>query len=166
MNRLLVALAAGCVLLCTTSIVFTQGRTMKVTYSRPLSSPPKDFRGDAGYESYPRFLADVDGDGVRDFCRGVGGNPPYMACILGQSGGRWSERVYRSADKLDWGYPQVKDVAEPRWMEDVNEDGRADFCRYVGGNPPYPAALLAGEHEFSEESVRIVKTREGWRVAD
>jgi len=109
------------------------------------------------------FLADVNGDGILDYGRPIGDGPYTLSFKLGKKGGGYISEEFSydgRSGPMDWGYP-----SPPSWMEDVNGDGKADFCRYVGNTPPYPACLLAGEKGFSKSSyVKIGKTQNGWKV--
>ena len=92
-----------------------------------------DFRGppgmDLGYDSMPRFLVDVDGDGRADFCRFVGNQPNiFLSCVLATATGFGNVEL-SGQPGMDLGYDNM-----PRFMADVDGDGRADFCRFVG-NP-------------------------------
>jgi len=100
--------------------------------------------GDLGYEGN-RWFADVNGDGRDDYCREVG-NPGAHAilCTMAkttanqQAGFKVSftgEGLYIFAG-TNLGY---KDA---RWFADVNNDGKQEYCREVGGRgsatyPPY-----------------------------
>jgi len=98
---------------------------------------PQEFAGqpgmDLGYDNMPRFMADVDGDGRADYCRFVGNAPAiFLSCALSQPTGfgnyDWNSKPGLSG--LDPGYDN-----RPRFMADVNGDGRADYCRFVGNDP-------------------------------
>ncbi len=93
---------------------------------------------DAGYSTWLRASADVNGDHVQDYCRIVG-NPGglFLACQLGMfnesTNGvptRWQTDPYLVRTPvgtvIDPGYSGTG------YMQDVNGDGRADFCRTVG----------------------------------
>jgi Peptidase family M23/Fibronectin type III domain len=70
---------------------------------------------------------DFNGDGNADYCRrtGVQNNvSSYVSCTLSTSSG-FGATV--QSPVLDWGYD-----AGRAWV-DVNGDGKADFCRRVGG---------------------------------
>lgn len=82
-------------------------------------------------EGYPgmRQLADVNGDGVLDYCRFVGDAPEiFLSCQLGnRTSGYWSDPyAFNSIKGIDQGIPGM-----PQALIDINKDGRADFCRYV-----------------------------------
>ncbi|HVG11079.1 MAG TPA: M12 family metallo-peptidase [Thermoanaerobaculia bacterium] len=88
---------------------------------------------DAGYPASVMFrgLADANGDGRADYCRFVGLAPNiYLSCAFGGGGGGgFGDRDFNSAPSLDRGYDTF------RGMADVNGDGRADYCRFVGNAP-------------------------------
>lgn len=136
-------------------------QTARKTDSKPILYVPEG-AVDAGSASFPRFLADVNGDGFRDYCRVVG-NTPFLSCQLGkEDGGFRSERYgFNSEPGIDFGNPKMD-----QWMEDVNGDGRADFCRWVG-TERFAAALLAGEDAFvskSDQYKRIKQVGSRWKV--
>ena len=136
-------------------------QTARKTYSKPIQFVPEGTT-DAGSDRFPRFLADVNGDGVRDYCRVVG-NPPFLSCQLGkEDGGFRAERYgFNSEAGIDFGNPSME-----QWMEDVNGDGRADFCRWVG-TQRFAAALLAGEDAFASKAdqyTRIKQVGSRWKV--
>ena len=92
----------------------------------PFSSGPGI---DTGYPDQPRGFADVNADGRADYCRFVG-SPTNMSlsCMLAlATGGFGSQYAFTSATGIDKGYPD-----QPRGFADVNADGRADYCRFVG----------------------------------
>lgn len=103
---------------------------------------------DRGYDRWPRFLADVNGDSAADFCRFIGDEPNIrIGCILAQpSRATWS-REYLSEPNIDRGYDHL-----PRGLIDINRDGRADFCRYIGNAPNiHLACNLAMKSSFSQD---------------
>jgi hypothetical protein len=70
---------------------------------------------------------DANGDGKADFCRVVGvtnGTNSRVACTL-SAGGAFGPSI--TSGVTDWGFP------EGRTWADANGDGKADFCRRVGG---------------------------------
>jgi RHS repeat-associated protein len=81
---------------------------------------------DWGHES-GRAWVDFDGDGKADYCRVVGntnGSSSYVACTVSTGtgfGGTYSSGV------IDWGYESGR-----QWT-DFDGDGKADYCRRVGG---------------------------------
>src|SRR4051812_11453060 len=101
-----------------------------------LGSPADAVTLDPSDPSTPRFLADVNGAGRADFCRFVGNLPNvFLACNLAKmtdDGFESDQYAFRSDPgiALDLGYPNL-----PRFLADVNGDGRADFCRFVGDPP-------------------------------
>jgi hypothetical protein len=101
---------------------------------------------DLGWPDF-RAYADANGDGVIDYCRFVG-DPPniFLSCQLGCPGGGFGYPY--GFDSIGW-FDQGSS-ARPRWLRDVNGDGRADFCRWHGS----PGAEcfdcdLAGPTSFS-----------------
>ena len=102
---------------------------------------------DEGYPSF-RQLADVNGDGVRDYCRLVGDTPNiYLSCQLGMPNGGYASEPYgfNSIKGIDAGFA-------PAALVDINEDKRADFCRYVGdGATVRLACTLAGNAGFAQD---------------
>jgi hypothetical protein len=80
---------------------------------------------DWGYTQGQAWV-DVNGDGLADYCRVVGGTnitDGRVACTLSTGTGFGQTLI---SDLLDWGYP------EGRTWTDVNGDGLADYCRVVG----------------------------------
>jgi hypothetical protein len=93
-----------------------------------------------------RAMADVNGDGKADYCRLVGNAPSvYLSCAL-STGTAFGNYDFNSAPGIDPGYDTF------RAMVDVNGDGRADFCRFVG-NPPYLLCTLATATGFGGDVV-------------
>lgn len=105
-------------------------QTSPSSESLPLSQLPSG--SDLGYANLPRAFVDVNGDGLADYCRFVGNHPnDFVACMLRTSDGGWGGQYdYRSITGIDEGYGD-----RPRGFKDINGDGKADYCRYVG-NPP------------------------------
>ena len=102
---------------------------------------------DLGYTDRPRFLADVDGDGRPDYCRFIG-NPPnvMLSCALQRDGG-YTGPALNSAAALDAGHPD-----KPAFMVDVDGDGKADYCRFVGDpHAPKLSCTLAAKTGFAGE---------------
>jgi len=104
---------------------------------------------DIGYDNRHRFMADVNGDGRADFGRFVGGGngtPISLSFNLAGEIG-FTNQIYQLTPGTDIGYDNL-----PRFMTDVNGDGRADFGRFVGGGNGtsiYLSFILAGENGFS-----------------
>jgi pimeloyl-ACP methyl ester carboxylesterase len=119
--------------------------------SLPLSQLPSGT--DLGYANLPRAFVDVNGDGLADYCRFVGNHPnDFVACMLRTSDGGWGGQYdYRSITGIDEGYGD-----RPRGFKDINGDGKADYCRYVG-NPPniFESCNLAGSSGFSTDQYHI-----------
>jgi len=86
---------------------------------------------DFGYPSLPRAFADVNGDGRADYCRIVGNSPNvFLSCALARATRTFGNYDINSARPFDVGYGD-----RPRGFADVNGDGRADYCRFVGNAP-------------------------------
>jgi len=103
------------------------------------SMVPRDIT-DPGYADRPRFLVDVNKDGFKDYCRATGdASRIYFSCILGgRSGFGENSYEFKSPGRTDFGYSRTT------WMQDVNGDGRMDFCRQVGDQPnTFYGAILA-----------------------
>ncbi|WPB78998.1 RHS repeat-associated core domain-containing protein [Archangium violaceum] len=81
---------------------------------------------DWGYDAGRQWV-DFNGDGRADYCRVVGNtnsSSSYLSCTVSTGmgfGGTYSSGV------IDWGYESGRE-----WT-DFNGDGRADYCRRVGG---------------------------------
>jgi hypothetical protein len=109
---------------------------------------------DPGYAHRPRFLADVNKDGFKDYCRATGdASLIHLSCLLG---GRYGFGVnsyeFKSSGKTDFGYTGTS------WMQDVNGDGRLDYCRQVGDHPnTFHAAILAGSNGFAREQYTRIR---------
>jgi hypothetical protein len=81
---------------------------------------------DWGYET-GRAWADFNGDSKTDYCRVVGehnGQRSHVACTLSTGTGFGPTHT---SPVIDWGYHTMR-----AWT-DFNGDGRADYCRRVGG---------------------------------
>jgi hypothetical protein len=84
---------------------------------------------DLGYGHLPRLMADVNGDRRADYCRFVGNAPDtYLSCAVATATGFGNYDV-NSAKRFDTGYSTL-----PQRLADVNADGRADYCRFVGNS--------------------------------
>jgi hypothetical protein len=96
--------------------------------------PGMDLGWDSSFFGTSRFMADVDGDGRADFCRFVGSAPNVvLSCILATPAGFGpKEFTARPGVVMDLGHGAVTFGPLPRFMADVDGDGRADFCRFVG----------------------------------
>ena len=105
-----------------------------------------------GYAHLPRQLADVDGDGRADYCRFVGDAPNiFLSCNLATAGGFdfSNQYTFNSIPGLDRGYAHL-----PRQLADVDGDGRADYCRFVGDAPNIFLSCnlaTAGGFDFSNQ---------------
>jgi hypothetical protein len=104
---------------------------------------------DPGYDTMPRFMVDVNGDGKADYCRFVGDAPNiFLSCALQTSNG-FGQYDVNSQPGYDAGYGNM-----PRFMADVNGDGRADYCRYVGDAPnSFLSCGLASSNSFGNYDV-------------
>ncbi|AFY57563.1 hypothetical protein Riv7116_5167 [Rivularia sp. PCC 7116] len=101
---------------------------------------------DLGYQNRPRLWGDVNQDGKQDFCRFVGSRKEeFLSCHLAQGNGFSSNKYgFNSIKGIDRGYDNL-----PQWMQDVNRDGRDDFCRFVGnGGEIKPVCNLARKSGF------------------
>ncbi|MGN9846940.1 FG-GAP repeat domain-containing protein [Nonomuraea sp. H19] len=81
---------------------------------------------DWGYAA-GRAWADVNGDGKADYCRVLGTRnhtSAYVACAPSTGSGFGADIM---SSPIDWGY-----TANRAWA-DANGDGKADYCRRVGG---------------------------------
>jgi hypothetical protein len=80
---------------------------------------------DAGHGDTPSFMVDVNGDKKADYCRIVGAaNAAMLSCTLATANGFSGE--LNSAPGIDLGHAEMG-----RFMTDVNNDGKADFCRFI-----------------------------------
>ncbi|WP_224360513.1 FG-GAP repeat domain-containing protein [Hyalangium versicolor] len=101
-------------------------------FGRTYTSSVIDWGNEAG-----RAWVDFNGDGRADFCRVHGSiyqQSNYLSCTISLGtgfGGTYSSGV------LDGGYDTGR-----AWV-DFNGDGRADFCRHVGGAPSRYVACTA-----------------------
>src|SRR5439155_11361292 len=79
-----------------------------------------------------RAYGDVNGDHIQDYCRFVGGpSPIFLSCQMGCPTGNYgSPYAFNSIGGIDRGYASMAHT-----LEDVDGDGRADFCRWVGDAP-------------------------------
>jgi hypothetical protein len=107
-----------------------------------ISTPPGF---DLGYADKPRFLADVDGDGRPDYCRFIGSAPNVLlSCALQRDGG-YGGPALNSGTPFDAGHAD-----KPAFMVDVNGDGKADYCRFVGpADAPMLSCTLATAEGFA-----------------
>lgn len=77
-----------------------------------------------------RYWADVNGDGLADFCRGTGSyNPNFvLRCSLAPD----FDPAKDITINTDHGF-----AGPGRQFVDINGDGKADFCRIVGVSPTF-----------------------------
>lgn len=106
---------------------------------------------DEGYGRYPRWLVDVNGDRVTDYCRVVGDpGGMFIACKAGNwnSGFAGSEYMAPTVAPLDLGFDDM-----PRFMADVSADGLPDFCRFAGdaSAPTLSCNLMGAQSAFTTE---------------
>lgn len=120
---------------------------MKSSLAGPMSA-------DRGWDDLPKAMADVNADGKPDFCRFVGNKPKiFLSCHLATNDGfdPNNQFGFNSGVGIDTGYADM-----PRLIRDVNGDGRADFCRWVGNAPNiYESCLLAGQTGFTRTEYRL-----------
>jgi hypothetical protein len=95
---------------------------------------------DPGRTDWQQFLVDVNGDRRPDYCRFVtrpSTNAPMLSCAVRTDAG-FTDAAITTPPGLDLGYPE-----KPRFLADVDGDGRPDFCRFVGGakSPTLSCAL-------------------------
>ncbi|MET0103243.1 MAG: RHS repeat-associated core domain-containing protein, partial [Sedimenticola sp.] len=81
---------------------------------------------DVGYESN-RWWADINGDGLSDFCRLVGSRNQVNCKV--STGTGFGQEIRTGV--IDAGYEGH------RWWADANGDGLSDYCRLVGGAGNY-----------------------------
>lgn len=113
------------------------------------SAPPLPSSTDLGHTGMPRSFVDVNGDSLADYCRFVGDAPNvFIACMLRTSGGGWGGQYdYQSIKGIDQGYGD-----RPRGFKDINGDGKADYCRFVGNDPNIiESCNLAEPNRFSTD---------------
>ncbi|SEK50420.1 hypothetical protein SAMN05444354_101736 [Stigmatella aurantiaca] len=67
----------------------------------------------------------------------------FLSCALSGAAGFGYQYAFNSATGFDIGYGD-----RPRGFTDVNADGRADYCRFVGNSPDYPSCALAENTGF------------------
>lgn len=89
---------------------------------------------DRGYGDLPLMHEDVNRDGRWDYCRFVGNRGElFFSCALQDQDGTFhddDQYAYNSVKGFDLGYAD-----EPRMFEDVDGDGRREYCRIVGDRP-------------------------------
>jgi|GEM_PF-5335285 len=113
-------------------------------YNQPVRSNVSLTVGNGGWStaSHPRFVADVNGDGRADFV-GLGHSHTYVALSLGD--GAFGEPI---ASDIGMTVDDGWTVADnPRFLADINHDGKADVVGF-GGNHVH-AALSNGDGTFA-----------------
>lgn len=89
----------------------------------------------SGYDGM-RWWADVNGDGLPDFCRLVGNPGAYQVVCNPNTGHGFGPAIWSPI--LDMGpNPTTPGTA---WWADVTGNGKADFCRIVGSAGAYKVA--------------------------
>jgi hypothetical protein len=116
--------------------------------SKPLLAQTLLPGTDLGYTNLPKAFVDANGDGHVDYCRFVGDAPTiFIACMLGTPNGfdyATQNTAFLSVRGIDQGYAD-----RPRGFRDVNGDGKADYCRFVGDSPNiYEACNLSASTGF------------------
>lgn len=103
---------------------------------------------DVGFDDLPHDYVDVARSPDKDYCRFVGDPArPLLSCKIYREGWDGDEYAYNSVDDIDVGY----DVF-PREFGDVNDDGLADYCRFVGSWPDvFLSCNLAGPLNFEAD---------------
>jgi hypothetical protein len=132
--------------------VWTTPVTLEAEILRSLgSSLPSGGIVDLGHTDL-RQKADVNRDGMLDYCRFIGDAPKtLLSCQIGNPDGSYSPNPYgfNSIQGIDQGHADL-----PRGLIDINGDKRADFCRYVGvrgaGENVHLACDLAGAGGFDQ----------------
>jgi hypothetical protein len=101
-----------------------------------------------------RYWADVNGDGLPDFCRGVGSWNPnyYIRCSLAPN--------FNPAN--DWTVNVDHGYGPGRQFVDINGDGKADLCRIVGSNPYYLKCAISTGTTFVDTYIGGVLNDPGY----
>lgn len=80
----------------------------------------------AGWHDQPRAFIDVNGDHRTDYCRFIGDGSDFrLSCMLATANG-WSGTV-ESVGGFNAGYNN-----KPKFFVDLDSDGKAAYCRFVG----------------------------------
>jgi YD repeat-containing protein len=111
-----------------------------------------------GQNRHPRMLADVNGDGRADL---VGFGPTGVDVALGQANGTFAP-AYRGTDGFGesaggW----VNFDTYPRFVQDVNGDGRADIVGF-GAAAVYVALARASDGRFDPPAVYATPFLPNW----
>jgi hypothetical protein len=142
---------AGSFLAC--SLSTGSGLSGEYTVFTPLA--------DWGYADR-RWWVDVNGDGRSDFCRAVGqssGAGSQLACSL-STGTGFSGEYSILVPMTDWGY------SDRRWWNDMDGDGRPEFCRATGNSSGAGSQLSCSTVYVSAPSDKLKMIVEGDRSID
>jgi hypothetical protein len=107
----------------------SQGRRLSCATSSGSSFGSFDVESDAGYDiglGSLRTLADVDGDGLADYCRVMGNRQNRRVSCGRSNGSRFGSNDVQSATGID--APAGSNRVYFRTMADVNGDKKADYC--------------------------------------
>lgn len=117
---------------------------------------------DWGKVDHLRANADVNGDGLADYCRFVGDGALMLSCQLRQPDGFFGDDYgFNSKRGIDRGHEDL-----PATLSDVSGDGRADYCRYVGpASSPFVACALATDFGFAEHDDAMPRPISDWGYA-
>lgn len=106
---------------------------------------------DQGYSAFPTVRADVNGDGLWDYCRFVGDwGQVFISCALQGPDATFPDETqyaFNSIVGIDLGYDDM-----PREFHDVDANGLQDFCRFVGDHKkPFLSCNLARDYGFDTD---------------
>ncbi|CAO3355181.1 beta strand repeat-containing protein [Azospirillum palustre] len=137
------------------------------TFGAPVAAYSGAFTYNSGWTSqgqYTRTLADVNGDGRADIVA-FGGN--YVRVALGQANSTFAPDFIAYSTGFTattgWGVQSTW----PRWVDDVNGDGRADIVGFGGGN--VYVALGQANGTFSNAYIALASAygpAQGWTDQD